>query len=394
VPQKLLPCTSLVTYCHLVLRFMPSVREANLEFAFSLYRAVAQQEKGNIVISPVSFSLAFSLLANGADSASRQEIFKLTRTDGLEINALNDENLKLQRALNQPGTDTRETFISANSLWASLPMSFSPAFLEAGQRYYEAEVASVGRSELPSRVSVWAREKTRDLVDMQLQETDFALLSATYFKGRWASPFPEAATRPENFHAPNESPQQVPMMNRQGEFLYSETQDFQLLALPYFRATMYLLLPHSSWFHKGSIRDLEQEVLSGDVRNTMESMEERPGRIKVPKFKFRYDGDFIPVLKGMGLNRVFASFDSLRPAVTHPDGARITRVLQNNFLSVDEYGSEAASVLAIAMRAGAAPPSKPPKPFEFIADRPFCFWIIDNATFSVLFVGRVSNPLG
>src|SRR5262249_48653602 len=107
-----------------------------------------------------------------------------------------------------------------------------------------------------------------------------------------------------------------------------------------------------------------------------------------------YDGDFIPVLKGMGLRRLFASFDSLRPAVTHPDGAKVTDVLQSNFLSVDEYGSEAASVLAMGMKAGAAPFSRPPKPFEFIADRPFCFWIIDNATFSVLFLGRVSNPLG
>src|SRR5262249_61053124 len=116
--------------------------------------------------------------------------------------------------------------------------------------------------------------------------------------------------------------------------------------------------------------------------------------VKLHELMFRCGRDFVSVLKGMGLKLVCASFDSLRPAVAHPDGAMISQVLQNTFLSVDEYGSEAASVLAIGMRGTAAPVIKPPKPFEFIADRPFCFWIIDNATFSVLFIGRVSNPLG
>jgi len=372
---------------------MPSIREANVEFAFSLYRAVAQREKGNIVISPISFLLAFSLLANGADASARQEILNVTRMNGLETNGLNEESLKLQSALNQTDVDSGETFVSANSLWASLPMSFSRAFQDTGRRYYDAEVASVSRYELPARVSLWAREKSHNLVDMQLDETDFALLSATYFKGRWEHPFHESATRPENFHVPNASPQAVPMMSLQGEFLYAETGDFQLLALPYFRKIMYLLLPRKGWFNQRSIDDLEQKLLGGHVQEIMESMEERPGLVKIPKFKFRYDGEFIPVLREMGLHRVFDSFDSLRPAVTQPEGAKITAVLQNNLLSVDEYGSEAASVLAITMRAGAAPPSKPPRPFEFIADRPFCFWIADNATRSVLFMGRVSNPL-
>src|SRR5262249_40374906 len=148
-------------------------------------------------------------------------------------------------------------------------LSFSPAFLDAVRSYYDAEIASVSRSELTARVSQWAREKTRNFVDMQLEETDLALLTATYFKGQWERSFPEAATHPENFHVPDASPQRVPMMSRQGEFLYGETHDFQLLALPYFRATMYFFLPRSGWFSTRSIQDLEQEALTGDVQNAM-----------------------------------------------------------------------------------------------------------------------------
>jgi serpin B len=114
--------------------------------------------------------------------------------------------------------------------------------------------------------------------------------------------------------------------------------------------------------------------------------------VKIPKFKLRYDGDFLPVLEKLGLARMFASFDSLRPAVTHPDGAKVDKVLQNSTITVDERGTEAASVLAMGVRAGAAMGWKPPKPFEFIADRPFCFWITDDQTGSILFIGRVEDP--
>ncbi|MFI5104970.1 MAG: serpin family protein, partial [Terriglobales bacterium] len=93
-----------------------------------------------------------------------------------------------------------------------------------------------------------------------------------------------------------------------------------------------------------------------------------------------------------GLARLFNSFDSLRPAVTHPEGARVTQVQQNCTISVDEKGAEAASALAVVMAAGSAPGWKPPKPFTFVADHPFCFWIADDLTGSILFMGRVAEP--
>jgi serpin B len=56
---------------------------------------------------------------------------------------------------------------------------------------------------------------------------------------------------------------------------------------------------------------------------------------------------------------------------------------------VDEAGTEAAAATAVIMRATAMPVM----PQEVTIDRPFIFLIRDILTGSVIFMGRVINPL-
>lgn len=370
---------------------MSQVTEANVKLAFALYSAVAQQQAGNLVMAPIPFSMAFALLLNGADPATQKEILTVTHLNGMELSAINEQTHAVQNMVVNLSRSSRDTLVLANSLWASLPQAFSPKLLDAAKRFYATEIASVKPEELPARVSRWSREKTRDLVDMRLEKADFALLSAAYFKGKWERPFDEAATRLEDFHPDSGKPYKVSMMSQSGSYFYYEGQTFHAVALDFDFATMYFLLPRPGMLSRPSLTEIERQVLKGDWIMT-QPFAKRDGLVKIPRFKLHYDGDFIPALQYLGMHRIFDSFDSLRPAVTHPDGARVTQVLQNSTITVDEKGAEAASVLAVAMAAGAAAGRKPPKPFEFIADRPFAFWITEKAAGSILFIGRVADP--
>ena len=64
--------------------------------------------------------------------------------------------------------------------------------------------------------------------------------------------------------------------------------------------------------------------------------------------------------------------------------------MHKTFLEVNEEGAEAAAATGVTMvYATALPPQEPPRA-EFHADRPFLFFILDDATGAILFMGTQS----
>ena len=55
-----------------------------------------------------------------------------------------------------------------------------------------------------------------------------------------------------------------------------------------------------------------------------------------------------------------------------------------------EESTEAAAATAIGISVASAPP--PAEPIQFRVDRPFLYFLVDDATGAVLFQGRVVDP--
>jgi len=60
------------------------------------------------------------------------------------------------------------------------------------------------------------------------------------------------------------------------------------------------------------------------------------------------------------------------------------------FIDVNEEGTEAAAATGISIRAMAA--FKEPPPTVFRVDHPFVFFIRENSSGNILFIGRVTDP--
>ncbi|MEM2276899.1 MAG: serpin family protein, partial [Thermoproteota archaeon] len=63
-------------------------------------------------------------------------------------------------------------------------------------------------------------------------------------------------------------------------------------------------------------------------------------------------------------------------------------VIHQAYVKVDEKGTEAAAATAVIIGITAVPETK-----VFRADRPFLFIIQEKETGSILFMGRIVNPL-
>jgi serpin B len=72
------------------------------------------------------------------------------------------------------------------------------------------------------------------------------------------------------------------------------------------------------------------------------------------------------------------------------DGTRdlyISAVIHKAFINVAEKGTEAAAATAVVMVGSAAPTG-----LEFDATRPFLYFLRDQPTGAILFMGRVLDP--
>ena len=79
--------------------------------------------------------------------------------------------------------------------------------------------------------------------------------------------------------------------------------------------------------------------------------------------------------------------------ITDADRLNIGEVLQDARIDFDEGGTEASVVTVVTMlgRGGSQRPMRQPAVFK--ADRPFMFLVRENSTGSILFMGRVIDPV-
>jgi serpin B len=106
--------------------------------------------------------------------------------------------------------------------------------------------------------------------------------------------------------------------------------------------------------------------------------------VLLPRFTMTRGIDVRSELKSLGVNTLFDGFADL----SGMDGSTrlyVDSVIHQAFVEVNEQGTEAAAVtVAVAKSKGMTS--------SFVADHPFIFLIRDNATGSILFLGRVVDP--
>ena len=168
--------------------------KANNDFAFDLFRHVAQGGKGkSLLISPISVTIDFGMVNNGAVGQTQKEIYETLGYGEGSVDGLNDfcHTMMEQSAAVDPST-TLEIANAAvvNSLYPGLKDSFTKKV----KSVYDAEVIykDFGKEDIKKLVNDWCDRKTHGMITELLKESvkasEYAhFLNAVYFKGVWTN---------------------------------------------------------------------------------------------------------------------------------------------------------------------------------------------------------------
>jgi serpin B len=287
-------------------------------------------------------------------------------------------------------------FRFANALWLQKDVSLLEPYREVLEKYYDSSVfhvdfANDGQS-AREKINAWVEDATAGKIAEVIGETldrltRLVLVNAVYFKGNWASPFPAKMTEEDDFYTPA-GKVKVPFMQRTGSFGYRETESLQILELPYANvpASMLVLLPRKE---PGSLAGLEKSLSPGNLANWREALIANQVVVTLPKFTFSFGASLTPVLTALKMRDAFGAKADFS-GMTEEQGIRIGDMLHKAYVEVNEEGTEAVAVTVNMTTAAGG--SKPPPAFVFTANRPFVFIIRENATGSILFMGRLTNP--
>jgi serpin B len=377
---------------------MLSAAASTNAFATRLYSHLSGQKPENLFFSPASLTAALTLAYGGARGQTAAEMAQVLAlpANGDAAHHAQAQFLNWVRGEGKPEGRPFQLAM-ANALWGQRDISWRPDFLNLAKLHYAAGLRLVDFEADPEAVrreiNTWVAQNTQNRIPELLvsgtihREIRLVLTNAIYFKADWAMPFEKEATHPAAFHLVSGKKVNKPTMHQIKHFKYRETEQAQILEMPYRgdELSMVVVLPKPT----SSLHAVESELDPKSFTQWTAGMKPRRVAVSLPKFTFRTSLDLGKTLASLGMPLAFtnrADFSGL----TDELNLKIDKVIHQAYVAVDEKGTEAAAATAITMMPTAAPLEEDPVIFK--ADRPFLFYIREQKSGTVLFLGRLMEP--
>lgn len=363
---------------------------AQTGFALDLFKGTADLNGyDNLLISPLSVTLALSMTANGAVGDTLTEMENVL---GLPVQELNEYFLSYVRGI--PEEENCKLHI-ANSLWMKDDFDVKQSFLQTGANYYSAPVyASPFNNQTVKDINNWVKINTDGMIKNMLDDINpdavMYIVNALSFDARWSSVYKREQVRDGVFTKSDGTEQTVKFLHDTGYYPYFEDGSAAGFIKSYEggRYAFAAILPNE---------DITlEEYIGGLTSEGLYDMIKEPEYYKtvtaLPKFSYECDTSLNDPLKLLGMSAAFgeksADFSGMG---TSPDGnIYIARVLHKTFIAVDELGTKAGAATVVEMTGESAAPAEE-KIKYVILDRPFFYMIIDCEANIPIFMGTVTS---
>lgn len=383
--------TSFITKTDPVIAKLAPIINASDMFGLNIFKEEVSKRK-NVIVSPLSLFTLFSIIANGADGETKNQIKTVMNIKAYTDVKLNNDMNNLINWL--PGSTKYKYGPIAelyNSIWIDDAYKVKDNFIKTSKAYYNSETM---RQNLPTVKTVkdmnkWIATKSKGLIKKPIKKIDdgtaVAIMNVLYFNDNWAKPFDVATTKDEKFTLKNGSVLNLKMMNDTRRIKYYEDSQVSAGILDYSRGSMMVLLP------KGDIDAFSSNLTMESIKKYSAQASLSETNIKFPKLNLNYSNSLNDTLEKLGMPLVFdpmkANFNNIK---TNADPLWISEVSHNCVVKVDEKGTKAAALSVAIMQTTSL--MIPTKIKELYLNKPFIFIIKDKTSDLILFIAKVDDP--
>lgn len=367
--------------------------QADNAFGLEIFREVVGSEENtqNIMISPLSVSLALAMTYNGSDGTTREAMEETLHLAGLTVEEINTSYKYLIAAM--ISLDPKVKLDIANSIWYRNDFNVEQDFLDLNETYFNAEVTPLdfGAPASLTRINNWVAENTNNKITKILDAINpldvMYLINAIYFKGMWTYQFDPEMTEGMPFYLENGTVEEHPFMIMEADVMYYSNDLIEAIELPYGKGdySMIVIVPGSG----KTSSDVIDHITTENWEFWLNGFYLRQAlKIHLPKFRFEYEKSLKEVLSTLGMAIAFSPVEADFSKINPIYDLYISEVKHKTFIEVNEEGTEAAAVTAVTIGTTSI---QPPNLFE--ANRPFFFLIKENQSNAIIFSGKVSIPV-
>jgi serine protease inhibitor len=368
-----------------------SLIESGNSFAFDIFKEALKStaDSKNIIISPLSISYALSMTLNGASGATRDSMIKALRLKNITLDELNQSYKDLKAAL--LSVDPRVLISLANSVWIEKNFVAKKTFTDILTGFYNAESKSfdIKDPNAPKVMNTWIEDKTNGLIKNMIDKLEdnavMLLINAIYFKGKWNIQFDKNATKPRTFSKSDGSTVSAPAMHQTETHKIYKGNGYVMAEIPYGQGNfaMDIFLPDNI-----SLSPVTSILTDAGFSSIKNNLENRKVNLYLPQFKYGYKEELKEVLSLLGMGIAFtdnANFSNISDL-----SLLINKVTHQAFIETNEEGTEAAAATVAEIGNTMAGPNDP---VTIDINRPFIYIIRETTTNSILFMGKVADPM-
>lgn len=331
-------------------------------FAAIIAKELLAETDGNIVFSPAGLCHVPEMLQAGMDENSPiyERVYDLIGRFNSDMEPVDEESFKLEHA---------------SSIWYNQSLGIiKEDYVDELENVYDAEAHHADfKQKMFTKLMIdkWVSDNTHQMIrslDTEIsQDALMLVLDAIYMKGKWENPFDPDYTEIDTFHNADGTESEVEMMYQNiEEAAYVETDDYQLIHLPYQNNAyrMVLVLPKEG-VAIDSLMERTDWISQGTANCEVD--------IYMPRFNFDNTLSYKDILTALGLGDMFDKDDCFPKITDEP--AHISQIKQQCVINVEEEGTEAAALTWAECEVGCPPPDEFPEPVTMKLDRPFGFAI-------------------